>query len=380
MFKSKRTIIIAAVVIVIVITGGVFIHSRQPASLLADVKYSTSGYNGNGSIDVTNGLDTKGKIRDEVIELAGKREKLSKAQITGLQNGDENSVSPSTIDVIDKDYRNISIDFNKSTLLKNGDKVSLYVKDKNAKPLVKNEKKTVTVTGLDKTKTISANQILKQVKVQAIGFNGKGTLASYYVSKKGLPAIKIKVSKFKNLKNNDTVDLKISLRNSEDGIIFKGSHKKSFKIKHLLNLTQITNTKAAETAVYKTIYANQKGDYAGSGAFKLTAKQYFIKPITHTYMKSSGSFGTETSNYLSIKNHPIYATVAIGLLSNSNLDEGQDDNYSFDEYSFHVNSNGKIMIYKKLSDSSVFKDSGFGSDSEYAKDVIKNNKQFELNN
>ncbi|WPC19284.1 hypothetical protein N6G95_08615 [Pediococcus inopinatus] len=379
MFKNKHAIITATVVIAIVIIGGALIHSRQPVSLLADVKYATSGYNDNGSIDVTNGLDTKGKIRDEVIELAGKREKLSKAQITSLQNGDENGVSPSTIDAIDKDYRNISIDFNKSTLLKNGDKVSLYIKDKNAKPLVKSEKKTVTVKGLEKTKTISTNQILKQVKVQAIGFNGKGTLTAYYVSKRGLPAIKIKASKFKNLKNNDTVDLKISLRNSEDGIIFKGSHKKSLKINHLLNLAQITNTKAAETTVYKTVYANQKGNYAGPGAFKLTAHQYFIKPITHTYMKSSGKFGTETSNYLSIKSHPTHATVAIGLLSNSNLDEGEDDNYSFDEYTFHVNSNGKIMISKKLSDSSAFEDSGFGSGSEYAKDVIKNNKQFELN-
>lgn len=382
MLKNKKITVFTVIIVVIIIAAGAFfVHAHQRPSLLADAKTAVSGYNGEGSIDVVNDLDDEGKLRDDAITAVSNRHKLSKQQIIDLENRKTDSVSPSTVDTMEDELENIKIEFNKSDNLKNGEKVTLSVNDTNSKPFVKNEKKTITIKGLEKTQTLTTQQILKKVKIYAVGFNRHGTLAAHYINKKGLSAVRIKASKFENLKNGDMIKLNFSLKKDVTGAQLMGPRQKTMRIKNLLHISKITNIKAAKKIVLNKVYDSGKGSYTGEGKYKVTANQYFIKSLPKTNMEEktdSTGFNSKPTHYLDIKNKPVYAQIALGLLSNSNITT-DDTNHELDEFGFFVDQSGKILTSKKTFTSDVFENSTAGmGDSTYAKDVIKINKKYVL--
>lgn len=147
---------------------------------------------------------------------------------------------------VQKQLEDINLSFKgKYYDLKNGDKVTVSLKNNGTLNNFKSGQKTFTVKGLKKTKEISTDNILKKFKIKAIGVDGKGRLAvqssdSQYVGTDSTATVKNNGT----LKNWDVVNVKLPtsiFKDNSGKIQYKGPHSIKYKVSGLIDNKSITN-------------------------------------------------------------------------------------------------------------------------------------------
>jgi hypothetical protein len=187
----------------------------------------------------------------------------------------------------------------KSTELKNGDKVTVTFKNSNSELPFRDGKKTFTVKGLKKTTKVSSNKIFNQLKIKALGINGKGQIA---LSSKNSDLINsnIKVKNNGHLSNGDVISLtlpKAAFKDSSGKHQYTGSRTFKYKISELIDSKSITNvddiTDATDTVM---------SDYTDDKQFadeKYTSK--FVNLYVTPYNENEEEYYDDDDNEVSSK-------------------------------------------------------------------------------
>lgn len=181
-FFKKFWIPLVATAVVLLVALGVFNYiSNQPVDVSKTAKVTFDGYDTQGTASYNSDKIYK-KITEEAYKKVGFKEK----DVKGLLKGDGDITSRlqkmkgyaekmTQASVIGQ---NVTVKLNKSDGLKNGDKVTLTIKDKNNKEdkIITDTKKEFTVKGLDEIEAFTLNDLLKDVKYEFTGYNGFGML------------------------------------------------------------------------------------------------------------------------------------------------------------------------------------------------------------
>lgn len=218
LFATKRKEVIAALValaVIVVAFIGYNVIQSQPKSLIDIVKVEFSGYEESGIVTY-NSKDVAEKVAEWSYQRAG----FSKEQAAGLAKNDpiiyaevsSDSKFTSKIAQAAAMINSVHYEFDKTTDLKNGDKVTFTVTTTSKNSPFKAEKKTFKVKDLKDYEKVSVADLLKKVSVTFSGFNGYGTVSvtqddeddndNYFVFGKS--------ERLTNLKNGDTVTLTVS--------------------------------------------------------------------------------------------------------------------------------------------------------------------------
>ena len=110
-------------------------------------------------------------------------------------------------------------------------------------------KKTFTVSGLKKSKKISAKDIYSKLNIQAAGLDNYGSI--YFNSKSSyLNGKSINIKHNCKLKNSDIV--KITLPNLPDGYVYSGPKTFSYKVSGLITKNSILNAKDFQDKMFNS--------------------------------------------------------------------------------------------------------------------------------
>lgn len=243
--KQNSKHLVVGIVLVLVGFAGYHYYKSQPKSIVSHVKPSYSGYDGYGSLTY-NSRDVGNEVTRVVYRSAG----FTKKQTEELLSNDPVLMTDIRLDPkLQANYDRamtmlgtIRCDFDHADNLKNGDKVIFRVTSTSSKSPVKSEKKVFTVKGLEKIKTVSLKDFLKDNPVTFKGYNNYASLV--------LPKDKDGQEPFRdndeeeNLSNGDKVRLSLSESYLEQ-LLAKGesiSPKEiTIKVSGLKNITEIEN-------------------------------------------------------------------------------------------------------------------------------------------
>ena len=250
--KHKYISIAVGILIGCVAVVSLFI-SLYAGNIVGKAEVSFSGYEGNGTAQVTN----MSKLRQEVTKRTLMRQGIKKQDAEALTVDPDNayyayqSLSPEdkgkvdNVNMLVSNHTDLKVD-GASTGLKNGDKVTVeFNNDSNQIPF-RSGKKTFTVSGLKKSKKISAKDVYSKIKVEASGLNGAGVISLY--SKNSLVNGKhITIKNNGKLKNGDVINIK--LPKLDDGYSYSDSKTFNYKVSGLT--TKITNIKEVNDKMFK---------------------------------------------------------------------------------------------------------------------------------
>lgn len=171
----------AIVAVVVVSIFGLVYISNRPESIISNVKVTFKGYDGHG--ELTYNSET---IQKEACRLVFKKVGFTDEQVTSLLNDYSGTSSRMETDyeLNNKLYEaeqmldQVNYKFDKTSDLRNGDKVILTVTVDSDDLPIKAEEKTFKVTGLKETKKVSEKDLLKKYPITFSGINGSG-VASY---------------------------------------------------------------------------------------------------------------------------------------------------------------------------------------------------------
>jgi hypothetical protein len=212
-----------------------------------DIEVKFSGYTGigNASFDME-------KADEELTIFLLKKAGFKEDMIEALLREDESAIYSlvndpdltAKLSKVDNQLGHIEIALDKSSNLKNGDKVHLSLTKSDKEIPVKEFKKEFTVSGLKKTTTTTIADILKENKVTFKGFNGFGESLT-----KDLEADEQEIFEgFKNdgsLKNGDKVTLTITENYVQelesDGILLEGEKNTTVEVSGLKEFKDISN-------------------------------------------------------------------------------------------------------------------------------------------
>lgn len=243
--KQNSKHLVVGIVLVLVGFAGYHYYKSQPKSIVSHVKPSYSGYDGYGSL-AYNSRDVGNEVTRVVYRSAG----FTKKQTEELLSNDPVLMTDIRLDPkLQAKYDRamtmlgtIRCDFDHADNLKNGDKVTFRVTSTSSKSPVKSEKKVFTVKGLEKIKTVSLKDFLKDNPVTFKGYNNYASLV--------LPKDKDGQEPFRdndekeNLSNGDKVRLSLSESYLEQ-LLAKGesisSKEITIKVSGLKNITEIEN-------------------------------------------------------------------------------------------------------------------------------------------
>lgn len=172
-----------SIFIALVLVLGVLVYSisNKKTDLSESVKVEFSGYNGSGSLSYNSG-DIEELAAEAALEYEGISKVTAKKIVSDgdLAYLDEDELSDKMYEKIFKAgelIENVSFDFDKTTDLSNGDKVTFVVKVDGDKSPIKATKRTFKVSGLKKSKTTTFKELLKDSPIKFTGYNGFGRVS-----------------------------------------------------------------------------------------------------------------------------------------------------------------------------------------------------------
>ncbi|MBS4750659.1 hypothetical protein KG091_06175 [Carnobacteriaceae bacterium zg-ZUI78] len=296
MSNKKKVGIISGIVIVCLIIMTTVLSG--PISVINDVKPEFSGYDGSGTLSY-NEKEIRQKVEAAVLKKYG----ASQADIDNTLQGDITKVL-SNIFSNGKKYleiqsvlSSISYKFDKTKELKNGDKVMFTISatDKNAP--IRPEKKEFVVSGLKDVQKVSAEDVVKDSKINVTGYNGFGSL-EYNQDKVTLVS-----SKNKSFSNGDKLTFKINDyyitgMKKEGKVVTNGTDETTVTVEGLKEVTDITNLNTLIDKIDDYAKAENKNVPESSYEKK---KEFVLERATTFFKYSTSNYNsTDTMNVVNI--------------------------------------------------------------------------------
>lgn len=174
-FGQHQKLILAILAVAAVAVVSLFVIGNQPKSLADRVELTFTGYDGKGIAEYSSQ-----DIEDAKYAIALKVAGFNSHDIEDIINGD--SITMSEIYANRKKTQNynramsyvnsVQWNFDKTSGLSNGDKVTLKVSPMSNKSPFKKEEKTFEVKGLTEFEKLSQKDFLEKYPVKFLGFNG----------------------------------------------------------------------------------------------------------------------------------------------------------------------------------------------------------------
>lgn len=245
--KQNKKLVYGVIAILIIAIGAKMGYDYHSNNIISRIEVKFSGYNGHGYAQISNSESVNKYMTRRVLEKNHiKKDIINKIvdhptafDYDMLSSEDQYKIQSSM-----EDLSSTRLEFKgKSSDLKNGDKVTVTFKNSNSELPFRDGKKTFTVKGLKKTTKVSSNKVFNQLKIKALGINGKGQVA---LASKNSDLIdsKIKVKNNGHLSNGDVVSLtlpKAAFKDDSGKHQYTGSRTFKYKISGLIDSKSITN-------------------------------------------------------------------------------------------------------------------------------------------
>jgi hypothetical protein len=248
--KKYKIWVIAVVVLAVVGFAAKTAIDYHNNNLVSKVEVKFSGYDGEGTAKIANHEKFIDNYSLQIFKKAGIKENVAKSILNGKTDYSQFPADlREKINFASYETQAIQTSISTSTQLKNGDKITVYVKNNDPKNLpFKNGKKVVTVKGLKKPKKISTKKILNKLSIKAFGPNGNGSLSvvtkdiddysTYFED------ASVKVKNDGILSNGDIVKIKVpssAFVTKSGKYQFSGSHTITYKVSGLFDPKSISN-------------------------------------------------------------------------------------------------------------------------------------------
>lgn len=300
---QNKKLVYGVIAIIIIAAGAKIGYDYHSNNIISRIEVKFYGYNGHGDAAISNAESVNKYMTRRVLQKDHiKKDVINKIvshpdafDYSMLSSEDQYKIQSSI-----EDLSSTRLEFKgKSTELKNGDKVTVTFKNSNSELPFRDGKKTFTVKGLKKTTKVSSNKIFNQLKIKALGINGKGQIA---LSSKNSDLINsnIKVKNNGHLSNGDVISLtlpKAAFKDSSGKHQYTGSRTFKYKISGLIDSKSITNvddiTDATDTVM---------SDYTDDKQFadeKYTSK--FVNLYVTPYNENEEEYYDDDDNEVSSK-------------------------------------------------------------------------------
>lgn len=358
---QNKKLVYGVIAIIIIAAGAKIGYDYHSNNIISRIEVKFYGYNGHGDAAISNAESVNKYMTRRVLQKDHIKKDVINKIVSHPDTFDYSMLSSEDQYKIQSSIEDLSstrLEFKgKSTELKNGDKVTVTFKNSNSELPFRDGKKTFTVKGLKKTTKVSSNKIFNQLKIKALGINGKGQIA---LSSKNSDLINsnIKVKNNGHLSNGDVISLtlpKAAFKDSSGKHQYTGSRTFKYKISGLIDSKSITNvddiTDATDTVM---------SDYTDDKQFadeKYTSK--FVNLYVTPYNENEEEYYDDDDNEVSSKVEVADASenstsssnklsiVAIYSVNSSDADDdGEPENVAVEVNNLSLND-GKLNIKDK---------------------------------
>ena len=300
---QNKKLVYGVIAIIIIAVGAKIGYDYHSNNIISRIEVKFYGYNGHGDAVISNAESVNKYMTRRVLQKDHIKKDVINKIVSHPDTFDYSMLSSEDQYKIQSSIEDLSstrLEFKgKSTELKNGDKVTVTFKNSNSELPFRDGKKTFTVKGLKKTTKVSSNKIFNQLKIKALGINGKGQIA---LSSKNSDLINsnIKVKNNGHLSNGDVISLtlpKAAFKDSSGKHQYTGSRTFKYKISGLIDSKSITNvddiTDATDTVM---------SDYTDDKQFadeKYTSK--FVNLYVTPYNENEEEYYDDDDNEVSSK-------------------------------------------------------------------------------
>lgn len=300
---QNKKLVYGVIAIIIIAAGAKIGYDYHSNNIISRIEVKFYGYNGHGDAVISNAESVNKYMTRRVLQKDHIKKDVINKIVSHPDTFDYSMLSSEDQYKIQSSIEDLSstrLEFKgKSTELKNGDKVTVTFKNSNSELPFRDGKKTFTVKGLKKTTKVSSNKIFNQLKIKALGINGKGQIA---LSSKNSDLINsnIKVKNNGHLSNGDVISLtlpKAAFKDSSGKHQYTGSRTFKYKISGLIDSKSITNvddiTDATDTVM---------SDYTDDKQFadeKYTSK--FVNLYVTPYNENEEEYYDDDANEVSSK-------------------------------------------------------------------------------
>ncbi|MCI1351596.1 MAG: hypothetical protein LKG71_05100 [Pediococcus acidilactici] len=300
---QNKKLVYGVIAIIIIAAGAKIGYDYHSNNIISRIEVKFYGYNGHGDAAISNAESVNKYMTRRVLQKDHIKKDVINKIVSHPDTFDYSMLSSEDQYKIQSSIEDLSstrLEFKgKSTELKNGDKVTVTFKNSNSELPFRDGKKTFTVKGLKKTTKVSSNKIFNQLKIKALGINGKGQIA---LSSKNSDLINsnIKVKNNGHLSNGDVISLtlpKAAFKDSSGKHQYTGSRTFKYKISELIDSKSITNvddiTDATDTVM---------SDYTDDKQFadeKYTSK--FVNLYVTPYNENEEEYYDDDDNEVSSK-------------------------------------------------------------------------------
>lgn len=300
---QNKKLVYGVIAIIIIAAGAKIGYDYHSNNIISRIEVKFYGYNGHGDAVISNAESVNKYMTRRVLQKDHIKKDVINKIVSHPDTFDYSMLSSEDQYKIQSSIEDLSstrLEFKgKSTELKNGDKVTVTFKNSNSELPFRDGKKTFTVKGLKKTTKVSSNKIFNQLKIKALGINGKGQIA---LSSKNSDLINsnIKVKNNGHLSNGDVISLtlpKAAFKDSSGKHQYTGSRTFKYKISGLIDSKSITNvddiTDATDTVM---------SDYTDDKQFadeKYTSK--FVNLYVTPYNENEEEYYDDDDNEVSSK-------------------------------------------------------------------------------
>lgn len=300
---QNKKLVYGVIAIIIIAAGAKIGYDYHSNNIISRIEVKFYGYNGHGDAAISNAESVNKYMTRRVLQKDHIKKDVINKIVSHPDTFDYSMLSSEDQYKIQSSIEDLSstrLEFKgKSTELKNGDKVTVTFKNSNSELPFRDGKKTFTVKGLKKTTKVSSNKIFNQLKIKALGINGKGQIA---LSSKNSDLINsnIKVKNNGHLSNGDVISLtlpKAAFKDSSGKHQYTGSRTFKYKISGLIDSKSITNvddiTDATDTVM---------SDYTDDKQFadeKYTSK--FVNLYVTPYNENEEEYYDDDANEVSSK-------------------------------------------------------------------------------
>lgn len=300
---QNKKLVYGVIAIIIIAAGAKIGYDYHSNNIISRIEVKFYGYNGHGDAAISNAESVNKYMTRRVLQKDHIKKDVINKIVSHPDTFDYSMLSSEDQYKIQSSIEDLSstrLEFKgKSTELKNGDKVTVTFKNSNSELPFRDGKKTFTVKGLKKSTKVSSNKIFNQLKIKALGINGKGQIA---LSSKNSDLINsnIKVKNNGHLSNGDVISLtlpKAAFKDSSGKHQYTGSRTFKYKISGLIDSKSITNvddiTDATDTVM---------SDYTDDKQFadeKYTSK--FVNLYVTPYNENEEEYYDDDANEVSSK-------------------------------------------------------------------------------
>ena len=353
---QNKKLVYGVIAIIIIAAGAKIGYDYHSNNIISRIEVKFYGYNGHGDATISNAESVNKYMTRRVLQKDHIKKDVINKIVSHPDTFDYSMLSSEDQYKIQSSIEDLSstrLEFKgKSTELKNGDKVTVTFKNSNSELPFRDGKKTFTVKGLKKSTKVSSNKIFNQLKIKALGINGKGQIA---LSSKNSDLINsnIKVKNNGHLSNGDVISLtlpKAAFKDSSGKHQYTGSRTFKYKISGLIDSKSITNvddiTDATDTVMSDYTDDKQFADEKYTSKFVNlyeNEEEYYDDDDNEVSSKvevaDASENSTSSSNKLSI--------VAIYSVNSSDADDDDEpENVAVEVNNLSLND-GKLNIKDK---------------------------------